>query len=149
MSDPPIHDLDNDIEENLTAVNIIAPNKLFYEIVEVVDLTEDEFMKEFKTFLNTITDHRLDVDTRRCGTKAKSKLVINTLSVPVVLLCNVRIHQDTFICELFRLNFSNTMIYGMLTTEMYKDDVTIYQLDDGTATVDVYYRPSNNNMLGM
>uniref|UniRef100_A0A182YML9 Uncharacterized protein n=1 Tax=Anopheles stephensi TaxID=30069 RepID=A0A182YML9_ANOST len=138
---------ENDVEQDIPAFKVIDRRKLLYEKMEVIDLTEDEFLREFKTFLNTLSDHRLDVDARRSGTKAKSSSVIYTLSVPVVFLSHVRTHQDTFINELFRINFSSSMVYGQLTAKTYRDDVTIYQLDDGTAKVEVYYRPSNNKML--
>uniref|UniRef100_A0A4Y0BFA7 Uncharacterized protein n=1 Tax=Anopheles funestus TaxID=62324 RepID=A0A4Y0BFA7_ANOFN len=136
-----------DFEEILPVHRVFSESKLLDASVEVIDLTEDAFVHEFKCFLNTLDDRRQDVDARRAGTKAKGKNAKRTLCVPGLFLPNVRIHQDSFICELFRMKFINTMVYGTLTAETIKDNVTIYQLDDGTAQIDVYYRPSNNKML--
>uniref|UniRef100_A0A182XLK0 Uncharacterized protein n=1 Tax=Anopheles quadriannulatus TaxID=34691 RepID=A0A182XLK0_ANOQN len=138
---------DDDIEEKLPVYRVCAESKLIHASVEIVDLTEEDFLNEFKCFLNTLPDRRLDVEARRTGTNAKARTIRYVLAIPALLLAQVRIHQDTFICELFRINFSNTMLYGKLTAETFRNDVTVYQLDDGSATVDVYYRPSNNKML--
>uniref|UniRef100_A0A182WJR3 Uncharacterized protein n=1 Tax=Anopheles minimus TaxID=112268 RepID=A0A182WJR3_9DIPT len=137
----------DDIEESLPVFKVLSNSKLLQTSIEVVDLTQDDFVKEFKSFLNNLTDQRRDIDTRRCSTKAKHKKVKHILCVPALLLDHVRIHQDSFIFELFRLNFTNIMLYGKLTSETFRDDVKIYQIDDGTAMVDVYYRPSNKTML--
>ncbi|XP_052895776.1 uncharacterized protein LOC128302965 [Anopheles moucheti] len=140
------HDED-DIEDMLPVHKVLAKSKLLQTSVEVIDITENEYENEFKGFLNTLSDRRHDIDARRTGTKAKSKSVKHVLCVPAHFMSHVRIHQDTFICELFRMNFTNAMLYGTLTSQHFKDDVTIYQLDDGTAKVDVHYRSSNNKML--
>ncbi|XP_053663834.1 uncharacterized protein LOC128712994 [Anopheles marshallii] len=138
---------EEDIEELLPVHKVLSESKLLQASVEVIDITENEYENEFKGFLNTLSDRRHDIDARRTGTKAKSKRVKHVLCVPAHFMSHVRIHQDTFVCELFRINFTNAMLYGTLTSKHFKDDVTIYQLDDGTAIVYVYHRLSNNKML--
>ncbi|XP_050073046.1 uncharacterized protein LOC126561144 [Anopheles maculipalpis] len=138
---------DNDVEDLLPTFKVVPRNKILHEQVEVIDLTEDHFMNEFKSFLTTIGERRQDIDAKRNETKTKLKSVIKTLSVSIDFLSQVHVYQDSFLCELFRVNFRNAMVYGRLTAETFRENVTIYQIDDGTAKIDVFFRPSSNKKM--
>uniref|UniRef100_A0A182PP31 Uncharacterized protein n=1 Tax=Anopheles epiroticus TaxID=199890 RepID=A0A182PP31_9DIPT len=136
-----------DIEEKLPAYKVNIKNKLIPASLEIVDLTEDDFLHEFQSFLNTLPEQRLDINARKCATKENSRSVKRYLGLAAQFLPHVLMHQDTLGFEIFRIPFANAMLYGKLTAEQFRNDLTVYQLDDGSATVDVYYRPSNNQMI--
>ncbi|XP_058121199.1 uncharacterized protein LOC131294617 [Anopheles ziemanni] len=136
-------DKENDIEHAIPTFVLKPPTSLLESSVEVIDLTEEQFLNEFKSFLTTLPERRVDKDARKNTTKAKSKASQRTQCMPIDYLEHVCFQQDTFICELFDFTFTNVMLYGRVTAETVKDDVVIYRLDDGTGAVDIFYRPGN------
>ncbi|KFB48718.1 AGAP007219-PA-like protein [Anopheles sinensis] len=136
-------DLENDIEHSIPTFVVKPPTTLLESSVEVIDLTDEEFLNEFKSFLTTLPERRADKDARKNTTKAKSKTSQRTQCMPIDYLEYVCFQQDSFICELFDFTFTNAMLYGRVTAETVKDDMVIYRLDDGTGAVDVFYRAGN------
>uniref|UniRef100_A0A182N913 OB domain-containing protein n=1 Tax=Anopheles dirus TaxID=7168 RepID=A0A182N913_9DIPT len=145
-SEPP-DDANGDVESQLPVYTVLSENAKLHASVEVVDLTEDEYMKQFKSFLATLPERRMDIENRKAGTNAVSKTVVFILSAPASYLPCVRMQQDAFICELWRIKFKNIMLCGRITAVTFKDDVNIYELDDGTGRVNVYHRQANNKFL--
>ncbi|XP_052873732.1 uncharacterized protein LOC128279051 [Anopheles cruzii] len=140
---------ENDVESVLPTFEIGSLQQLLDREVEVIDLTEDEYMKEFQTFLSTLAERRIDIEARSATTKLKSKKIRYVLGVAVEYLEEICFHQDASIGELFDLQFKNLLMYGRLVEQLQKDDMTIYNLDDGTGRVAVYYKHKHEKEKGI
>ncbi|XP_058066002.1 uncharacterized protein LOC131215628 [Anopheles bellator] len=140
---------ENDAESVLPTLEIGSLRQLLDREVEVIDLTEDDYLKEFQTFLSTLAERRSDIEARSATTKLKSKKVRYVLGVAVEYLEEICFHQDSSICELFDLQFKNLLMYGRLVEQIQKEDMTIYSLDDGTGRVAVYYKHTHEKEKGI
>ncbi|XP_053674740.1 uncharacterized protein LOC128725046 [Anopheles nili] len=136
----------NTVDKNLVP-NVISSKPIAFEAMEIIDLTNDEYVAEFKS-INTLREGRTDKQyDKSCKTNSKLKNVKFIHAAPLCYLSKVIFHQDTSMPELFGIKFKNIMLYGKLTKINILKDFTVYELDDGTASHSVFYRPTGNKYL--
>ncbi|XP_058461998.1 uncharacterized protein LOC131436994 [Malaya genurostris] len=127
-------DTESDIEQNIPRylVQPDVPN------IETIDLTNDEFTSEFENFLCNIPNHRKQ-SQKQFNRNKKPVTELITLQVAHVHL--IDFYQDVQLATLFGIDFKNVMVYGRIIPKKVKEhnNTHIYQLDDGSGTVEVHF----------
>ncbi|XP_055621423.1 uncharacterized protein LOC129765294 [Toxorhynchites rutilus septentrionalis] len=104
--------------------------------VEIVDLTNDEYLSEYEAFLKNIKAHRKPNPNKR-----SLKNVVEIVPLQVAHLQLINLHQDAYVGTVFGMDFKNVMVYGRITPGpvRHENNTHIYNLDDGTGVVSVHY----------
>ncbi|XP_058835474.1 uncharacterized protein LOC131692440 [Topomyia yanbarensis] len=128
-------DLEHDIPRFLVQTSA-APN--IPTTVEIVDLTNDEFISEFRHFLSNVQYSRKQGNKKVIRQK---ELVVELISLQVVHLQLISFYQEAYVGTLFGIDFRSVIVYGRVTPGPVKqhNNTHIYKLDDGSGTVEVYY----------